>query len=391
MQLNPLQFLGSLQARFGSNQTVVAEPKKAPVADFMKEQRERPKAIMKELAELWKVAAESEREKYTAEAKELKQAYNKQMSTYQEESNLNDILLDQTRLQMERSIARAERDVERILDPQLPKRPDNAYVLFLKSENAYKKGAKGVQEGAAKWKDLSDFEKQPFLKSAEKLKKNYEMAMADRKKSTAATPGKVSLKGFSSAAVIKRVLKIWEKQKAGAPNNQLAKYKNMFSIAANASRSLPFAFGLCSRGFASSVNKTILLGHVGRTPEFRPFPDQLEGSPTRGVWSFTLATDHFSKKSGDTEWTKSVDWHTVKHFGSADKPMYAKKVVEKGTLVQVQGRMTYYRSEEKGRVYPRVIAEQVGAVSSKRVSGAAVASTSAGLAEQETGSEAASV
>ncbi|KAJ3400641.1 hypothetical protein CcCBS67573_g07696 [Chytriomyces confervae] len=162
----------------------------------------------------------------------------------------------------------------------------------------------------------------------------------------------------------------------------------MFSIAATASRSIPFAFGLSSRGFASSVNKTILLGHVGRTPEFRPFPDQLDGSPTRGVWSFTLATDHFSKKSGEAEWTKSVDWHTVKHFGSADKPMYAKKVVEKGTLVQVQGRMTYYRSEDKGRVYASVIADQVGAVSSKRAPGASVGTASAGMAEQEIGNEA---
>ncbi|KAJ3258914.1 hypothetical protein HDU77_002100 [Chytriomyces hyalinus] len=266
MQLNPLQRFGFLQARFGSNQTVVAEPTKAPIADFMKEQRkilllksqlsnlpqptretpkqpssayilfckdhrshvtdlghiaelpkgERPKAIMKELAELWKVATDSEREKYVTEAQQLKQAHKEQLSTYQEESNINDLLLDQTRLQMERSIARAERNVERILDPQLPKRPDNAYVLFLKSENAYKKGAKGVQEGAAKWKTLGDFEKEPFLKSAEQLRQTYERAMAERKKSTAASAGKVSLKGFSSAAVIKRVLKLWEKRKAAA-------------------------------------------------------------------------------------------------------------------------------------------------------------------------------
>ncbi|KAJ3233859.1 hypothetical protein HDU78_006189 [Chytriomyces hyalinus] len=177
---------------------------------------ERPKAIMKELAELWKVANDSEREKYVTEAQQLKQAHKEQLSTYQEESNINDLLLDQTRLQMERSIARAERNVERILDPQLPKRPDNAYVLFLKSENAYKRGAKGVQEGAAKWKTLGDFEKEPFLKSAEQLREAYERAMAERKKSTSASAGKVSVKAFSSAAVIKRVLKLWEKRKAAA-------------------------------------------------------------------------------------------------------------------------------------------------------------------------------
>ncbi|KAI8825539.1 hypothetical protein BJ741DRAFT_46153 [Chytriomyces cf. hyalinus JEL632] len=250
MQLNPLQLFGSLQARFGSNQTVIAEAIKAPSADFMKEQRkilllksqlsnlpqptreapkqppsayilfckdrrshvadlghiaelpkgERPKAIMKELAELWKVATLSEREKYVSEAQQLKQAYNEQLSTHQKESNLNDFLLDQTRLQMERSIARAERNVERILDPQLPKRPDNAHVLFLKSENAYKMGAKGVQEGAAQWKTLGDFEKEPFLKSAEQLRENYERAMAERKKSTAAPAGKVSLKVYTLPA-----------------------------------------------------------------------------------------------------------------------------------------------------------------------------------------------
>ncbi|KAI8825540.1 hypothetical protein BJ741DRAFT_631818 [Chytriomyces cf. hyalinus JEL632] len=165
----------------------------------------------------------------------------------------------------------------------------------------------------------------------------------------------------------------------------------MFSIAATTSHSIPFAFGLSSRRFASSVNKTILLGHVGRNPEFRPFLDQLQGSPTRGVWSFTLATDHYSKKSGDAEWSKSVDWHTVKHFGSADKPMYAKRVIEKGTLVQVQGRMTYYRSEDKERIYASVIADKVGAVSSKRAPDAAVGTASAGILEQEIANEAAVV
>ncbi len=78
-----------------------------------------------------------------------------------------------------------------------------------------------------------------------------------------------------------------------------------------------------------SVNKVILVGHLGKDPEVR----HLEGGVS--VASFTLATSESYTRNGErvdqTEWHNIVCWR-----GLAD---VAEKYLQKGKLVYVEGKL----------------------------------------------------
>ncbi|VFQ99795.1 unnamed protein product [Cuscuta campestris] len=67
-------------------------------------------------------------------------------------------------------------------DPNKPKRPSSAFFVFMedfrksyKSKNPNNKAVSEVgKAGGAKWKQLSDAEKAPYVAEAEKRKKKYE-------------------------------------------------------------------------------------------------------------------------------------------------------------------------------------------------------------------------
>ena len=101
------------------------------------------------------------------------------------------------------------------------------------------------------------------------------------------------------------------------------------------------------------MNRITLIGRLGRNPELRT---SKAGKP----WcTLAVATDR-RRKDGD-EWKTETDWHQVKVFGQDAER--CEQMLRAGSLVSVEGRMTYERWEDdKGtkRVAPRVIARDVG-------------------------------
>ncbi len=87
----------------------------------------------------------------------------------------------------------------------------------------------------------------------------------------------------------------------------------------------------------SSINKVILVGHLGKDPELR----YLEGNVS--VASFPLATSETFNKDGrkveQTEWHNIVMWR-----GLAD---VAAKFLTKGRLVYIEGKLRTRSYEDK--------------------------------------------
>jgi single-strand DNA-binding protein len=79
----------------------------------------------------------------------------------------------------------------------------------------------------------------------------------------------------------------------------------------------------------SSVNKVILVGHVGQDPNLRYLNDG------NAVLSFPLATSDWITRDGvkveQTEWHNIVMWRGLAEAGS--------KVLKKNALVYVEGKM----------------------------------------------------
>jgi single-strand DNA-binding protein len=88
----------------------------------------------------------------------------------------------------------------------------------------------------------------------------------------------------------------------------------------------------------SSVNKVILVGHIGKCPDHR----KLNGEVS--IISFPLATTTTHKKEGrsieDTEWHNIIMWRDM-----ADS---AYKVLEKGKLIYIEGKLQTRSFEKDG-------------------------------------------
>jgi single-strand DNA-binding protein len=78
-----------------------------------------------------------------------------------------------------------------------------------------------------------------------------------------------------------------------------------------------------------SVNRLVLIGRLGRSPELRYTP---EG---QAVTHFSLATDRPVKAGAERE----TDWHQVVSFGKVAE--FAGQYLDRGRLVCVIGRITY--------------------------------------------------
>jgi single-strand DNA-binding protein len=88
----------------------------------------------------------------------------------------------------------------------------------------------------------------------------------------------------------------------------------------------------------SSINKVILVGHIGKTPDLR----KLTGDVS--VISFPLATTSVQKKDGkcieDTEWHNIVMWR--------DMADCASRILEKGKLIYIEGKIQTRSFEKDG-------------------------------------------
>ena len=95
----------------------------------------------------------------------------------------------------------------------------------------------------------------------------------------------------------------------------------------------------------SSVNKVILVGHIGNKPEGRYTPS---GTSTA---SFSLATneswiDSENEKQERTEWHNIVAWNKLADF--------ATEYLQKGQLIYIEGRMQTRTYKDKEDIQRRI-------------------------------------
>lgn len=99
-----------------------------------------------------------------------------------------------------------------------------------------------------------------------------------------------------------------------------------------------------------SVNKVILLGHLGRDAETRYTP---AGVP---VSNFTLATNRRWKDQQTGEWKEETDWHNIVVWKAENLAPH----LQKGKQIYVEGRLQTRSWEDKDgnkRYTTEVIAE----------------------------------
>ncbi|GAB1348419.1 hypothetical protein MASR1M107_06310 [Ignavibacteriales bacterium] len=91
---------------------------------------------------------------------------------------------------------------------------------------------------------------------------------------------------------------------------------------------------------ALSLNKVMLIGHLGRDVESRFSNDN-----SLTISSFTLATSR-STKGKDGNWTNESTWHNIVGFNLNDRVLEGLK---KGTRVYVEGRIQIRRIYKTGQ------------------------------------------
>lgn len=99
-----------------------------------------------------------------------------------------------------------------------------------------------------------------------------------------------------------------------------------------------------------SVNKVILLGHLGKDAETRFTP---QGT---AVTTFSVATNRRLKDAQTGEWRDETDWHNIVLWRAENLANY----LIKGTQVYVEGRLQTrnYENKEGRKVYvTEVVAE----------------------------------
>jgi single-strand DNA-binding protein len=87
----------------------------------------------------------------------------------------------------------------------------------------------------------------------------------------------------------------------------------------------------------SGINKVILVGHLGKDPEFKYLEDNV------AVLTFPLATSEFIIKNGIK--TEQTDWHNIVMWRSLAEAGH--KMLHKGKLVYVEGKARTRAFEDK--------------------------------------------
>lgn len=111
------------------------------------------------------------------------------------------------------------------------------------------------------------------------------------------------------------------------------------------------------------LNKIMLIGHLGKDPDFNVTPD---GTP---VAKFTIAVNRYSKTSNgerkeDTDWFNVVAWRQLAEI--------CEKYLHKGSKVYIEGRLSVRKYNDKEgiqRTAVEVIANDMKMLDSKAASG----------------------
>ena len=107
------------------------------------------------------------------------------------------------------------------------------------------------------------------------------------------------------------------------------------------------------------INKSILVGRLGKDPEMKYTPSGM------GVANFSLATD-YSAKNSDGNYEKKTEWHNIVVFNKAAE--FAAQYLNKGSLVYIEGRIQTRSWEDQTgnkRYMTEIIADKVQALGSK--------------------------
>jgi single-strand DNA-binding protein len=89
---------------------------------------------------------------------------------------------------------------------------------------------------------------------------------------------------------------------------------------------------------AKSVNKVILLGNVGKEPEFKMLPSG------QGVVNFSIATSERYKDKGG-EWQERTEWHNLVAYAKLAE--IVRDYVKKGAKLYIEGRITTRSWDDK--------------------------------------------
>lgn len=118
----------------------------------------------------------------------------------------------------------------------------------------------------------------------------------------------------------------------------------------------------------ASVNKSIILGHLGRDPEVRTFP---EGGT---ICNFTIATSRKWKVKDSNEWQEETEWHRIVAHGRLAE--IAGEYLKKGKPVYVEGRLKTRKwtdKEGKDNYTTEIVAESMQLLGGREDSQAAPA------------------
>ena len=112
-----------------------------------------------------------------------------------------------------------------------------------------------------------------------------------------------------------------------------------------------------------SVNKVILVGHLGKDPEVRYMPSG------EAVANVTLATSETWKdKTGEKQ--EKTEWHNIVFYKRLGE--IAGQYLKKGSLIYVEGRITtekWQDKEGKDRYTTKVVANEMKMLGSKSSGG----------------------
>lgn len=90
-----------------------------------------------------------------------------------------------------------------------------------------------------------------------------------------------------------------------------------------------------------SVNKVILLGHVGSDPEVR-YPEK-----DRPIATLSLATNDTSGKGIDI-----TEWHRLVFFG--DMARHVERYVRKGTQLYIEGKLSTREYQDRLKITRKI-------------------------------------
>ena len=94
---------------------------------------------------------------------------------------------------------------------------------------------------------------------------------------------------------------------------------------------------------SGSVNKVVLVGHVGKDPEFRAIQDGSE------LATFSVATSERWKDKTTGEQKEKTEWHRIVVF-SSNLVSVVKQYVKRGTNLYIEGALQTRKYQDKAGI-----------------------------------------